>query len=98
MVTDRRLSSETKASSPGASTEAGGHVRELMEALTAVGNYLAVANRILAGETTPATERLGDVLDKSMGQYERAANAARQLHKLYVHGSGDDDGPPGFCR
>jgi hypothetical protein len=86
MVTDRHLSSETKASSPVASAEAGGFARELVEALTAVGNYLAVANRILAGETTPVTERVRDVLDKSMGQYERAANAARELHKLHVHG------------
>jgi hypothetical protein len=67
MATDRRLGPETKASSPPASTETGRLVRELVEALTAVGNYLAAANRILAGETMPAAEPLDDVLDKSTG-------------------------------
>jgi hypothetical protein len=96
MATDRRLGPETNVSSPRP-TKTGGPVRELVEALTAIGNYLAVANRILADGTTPATEPLGDVLDKSMGQYERAANAARQLNKLLrAMESGDDDGPPGF--
>jgi hypothetical protein len=97
MATDRRLGPETNVSSPRPTTKTGGPVRELVEALTAIGNYLAVANRILADGTTPATEPLSDVLDKSMGQYERAANAARQLNKLLrAMESGDDDGPPGF--
>jgi hypothetical protein len=90
MATDRRLGPETNVSSPRPTTKTGGPVRELVEALTAIGNYLAVANRILADGTTPATEPLG-------GQYERAANAARQLNKLLrAMESGDDDGPPGF--
>ena len=95
MATDRRLGPHSNESS-GANVETGRLVRELVEALMAVGNYLAVAN--LVGGTKSGPEHLADVLDKSMRQYERAANAARQLHKLYVHESGDDDGPPSFCR
>jgi hypothetical protein len=83
----------------GASTETGGPVRELVEALTAIGNYLAAADRILDGATTPVAERLSDVLGKSMAQYGRAANAARRLNKLLgAMESGDDDGPPGVPR
>src|SRR5436190_129940 len=96
MATDRRLGPETNVSSPRPTTETGGPVRELVEALTAIGNYLGVADRILAGGTTPATESLCHVLDKSMGQYERAANAARHLNKL-LRGmdSGRSAGPAG---
>ena len=47
MATDRRLDPETHVSSPRPTTKTGGPVRELVEALTAIGNYLAVANRIL---------------------------------------------------
>lgn len=103
MATDPLVRLEIKGFPLGASTETGGAVRELAEALTAIGNYLAVANRILAdgilaGGPTPPVERLGDVLDKSMGQYERAAKAARQLHRLTVCGGEDDDTPPGVRR
>ena len=97
MATDRGLGPDSNGSS-GTSVEIGGPVRELVEALTALGNYLAAANRILADGPTPPVERLGDVLDKSMGQHERAAKAARQLHRLTVHGSEDDDIPPGARR
>jgi hypothetical protein len=82
MTTDRGRGPDSNGSS-GTSVEIGGSVRELAEALTALGNYLAAANRILADGPTPPVERLGDVLEKSMGQYERAAKAARQLHRLY---------------
>ena len=98
MATDPLVRPEIKGFPLGASTETGGAVRELAEALTAIGNYLAAANRILAAGLTPPVERLGDVLDKSMGQYERAAKAARRLHRLTVCGSADDDTPPGVRR
>jgi hypothetical protein len=67
MATDPLVRPEIKGFPLGASTETGGAVRELAEALTAIGNYLAAANRILAAGPTPPVERLGDVLDKSMG-------------------------------
>jgi hypothetical protein len=99
MATDPRLGPQTKASPLGASTETGGPVRELTEALTAIGNYLAAADRILDGAATPVAERLRDAVDKSMAQYGRAANAARQLNRLLrAMESGDDDGPPGVPR
>ena len=97
MATDQRLGPETNPS-PHADPEIGGPVRELAEALTALGSYLVAAKGILADGPTAPVERLGDVLDKSMGQYERAAKAARQLHRLYVHGSEDDDTLPGVRR
>jgi hypothetical protein len=98
MATDSLVGPEIKGFPLDASTETGGPVRELAEALTAIGNYLAAASRILADGPTPPVERLGDVLDKSMGQYERAAKAARQLHRLTVCGGEDDDTPSGVRR
>ena len=98
MATDPLVGLEIKALPLGASTETGGPVRELVEALTAIGNYLAAAKRILADGPTPPVERLVGVLDKTMGQYERAAKAARQLHGLTVCGSEDNDTPPGVRR
>jgi len=98
MATDPLVGLEIKALPLGARTEASRPVRELVEALTAIGNYLAAVKRILADGPAPPAERLGDVLDKSMGQYERAAKAARRLHRLTVCGSEDDDTPPGVRR
>ena len=80
MATDRGLGPDSNESS-GTSVETGRLVRELVEALTAIGNYLDAINRMLAGETKPGPELLADVLDKTMAQYERAANVARQLQK-----------------
>ena len=97
MATDRGRDPDSKESS-GTSVKTGRPVRELVEALTAIGNYLGAINRILADGRTPEPELLA-VLDKSMSQYERAANAARRLHKLLrTMESGDDNGPPGFRR
>ena len=81
MATDRHLGPETDPSP--AANAVGTPVRELAEALTALGHYLAVANRILIEGTTPeAVEALREVLTNSMAQYERAVDAAHRLRKL----------------
>ena len=92
MATGRGLGPDSNESSG-----TGRHLREVVEALTAIGNYLGAINRMLADETKPGPELLADVLDKTMAQYERAANAARRLHLRAVDG-GDADGPPGVPR
>jgi hypothetical protein len=82
MSTDRHLDPET-TSSPHADAETGGPVRELGEALTALGHYLAAANRMpIEGIKPDTAEALREVLASSMVQYERAIDAARQLRKL----------------
>jgi hypothetical protein len=50
-------------------------VCELIEALTALGNYLAAAQHQFAGRQ----EALGEALRQSVGQYERAAECLRRL-------------------
>ena len=50
-------------------------VRELIEALTALGNYLAAAQHEFANQQ----EALGEALRQSVGQYERAAECLRRL-------------------
>ena len=50
-------------------------VRELIEALTALGNYLAAAQRAFANQQ----DALGEALRQSVGQYERAAECLRRL-------------------
>ena len=81
MATKQHLSPETTP--PHADTEIGRPERELAEALTALGHYLAAANRILIEGIKPeAAEALREALASSMVQYERAIDAARQLRKL----------------
>lgn len=65
--------------------------RDLAEALTALSHYLGVADRILVAGTKPEAELLRDILKKSMGQYERAADATRQLRELCVDDTGGND-------
>lgn len=55
-------------------------VHELTEALTALGNYLASANRL--NDSAPRSQRLGEALEKSLGQHERAVEATRRLRDL----------------
>jgi hypothetical protein len=62
--------------------------RELIDALTAVGNYLAAANRLFE---RGSQLRLGEVLAKGLGQSERASEATRRLRKLLNRGRVPDD-------
>jgi len=55
-------------------------VRELIEALTALGNYLAAAQHEFGGRQ----EALGEALRQSVGQYERAAECLRGLRDLVL--------------
>jgi hypothetical protein len=66
-------------------------VRELIEALTASGNYLTAANRIFGSEARPAQETLGEALEKSLAQFERASEAARRLRNLFLHKNATED-------
>lgn len=54
-------------------------LRETTEALTALGNYLAVVQREFENHPGLMQEVLGEALRKSLGQYERAAEAIRRL-------------------
>jgi len=66
--------------SPGAATVA--LVSELTEALTALGNYLASANRLFITGPLQGPQRLSEALQKSMSQHERAVEATRRLRAL----------------
>ena len=57
-------------------------VSELTEALTALGNYLASANKLAISSPLPRPQRLSEALQKSLGQHERAVEATRQLRAL----------------
>ena len=61
---------------------------ELIEALTALGNYLFAAQRQFENRR----EMLGEALRASLGQYERAAECLRGLRDLVLReGSNNDD-------
>jgi hypothetical protein len=62
-----------------ASTTAPLH--ELTEALTALGNFLASANK-MHESALPGARRLGETLEKSLRQHERAVEATRRLRDL----------------
>jgi len=57
-------------------------VSELTEALTALGNYLASANKLVISSALPGPQRLSEALEKSLGQHERAVEATRRLRAL----------------
>jgi len=54
---------------------------DLANALTALGNYLALATRIRLREAQSGPQRLDQVLEKSWAQHERAVWALRELQK-----------------
>ena len=57
-------------------------LRETTEALTALGNYLMAAHHEFEKHPGLMQEVLGEALRHSLGQYERAAEAIRRLHKI----------------
>ena len=56
-------------------------VSELTEALTALGNYLAAANKLVISPL-PEPQRLSEALQKSLCQHGRAVEAIRRLRAL----------------
>jgi hypothetical protein len=56
-------------------------LHELTEALTALGNFLASANK-MRDKTLPESRLLGEALQKSLHQHERAVEATRRLRDL----------------
>jgi hypothetical protein len=63
-------------------TPAATVVSELTEALTALGNYLASANKLVISSPLPGPQRLSEALQKSLDQHERAVEATRRLRAL----------------
>jgi hypothetical protein len=72
-----RIAPPPSEATPGATL-----VSELTEALTALGNYLASANKLVISSQLPGPQRLNEALQKSLGQHERAVEATRQLRAL----------------
>jgi hypothetical protein len=62
-------------------------LRELSEALTALGNYLEAAQH----QFERRQETFGEVLQASLGQYERAAECLRRLRHLIVRNSPESE-------
>ncbi len=54
-------------------------MHELTEALTATGNYLTAATRMLDANVDPPDVTLRDVLEKSLVQFSRSVEILRQL-------------------
>ena len=61
------------------SPEAVALTHELVEALTAIGNYLTAAAHIRRVEPCPPGDTLDEVLEKSLTQFTRAVEAVRRL-------------------
>jgi hypothetical protein len=90
MSTDRNIAGAEPSAER--SNEKIALVRELIEALTAVGNYLAAANRIVGGEPRLPQDSIGEALEKGVGQFERASEAVCRLHTLLLSESRTGDG------
>ena len=68
-------------------------LRELANALTALGNYLTAADRAFRSGTGSELECLGQLLGKAIPQHERAVHAVRDIAKLREHRGSDNDWP-----
>src|SRR5271168_2089384 len=64
--------------------EAAALLHELAEALTALGNYVEVSKRKIECQPALMPEGLGQAVEKSLGQYERAVVAVRRLRKILL--------------
>jgi len=71
-------------------------LHDVTEALTALGNYLAVAHRKFEEQPEPRQEGLGEALEKSLGQQERASEAVRRLNNILRREAAHNDDPGGF--
>ena len=66
----------------------------MTEALTALGNYLAVAQHEVE-KAWIMHEVLSEALRKSLGQFERAAESVRRLRQLLLPDHPNKDDRPG---
>jgi hypothetical protein len=57
-------------------------LHELLEALTALGNYLEALHHLLGTELASTGKTFSEVVGKGLAQMERASAAARQLGGL----------------
>ncbi len=55
---------------------------ELIEALTALGNYLAAVQREMENQPALKQEVFEEAIRKSVAQYDRASEAVRRLRAL----------------
>ena len=94
MATDRDIRGGGREPSKDDAEEGPVLVRELIEALTAAGNYLTAANNIFAAEPSPARNPLLEALQKSLAQLGRANEAARLLRDFFRRESATDDTDP----
>jgi phosphoglycerate-specific signal transduction histidine kinase len=67
-------------------------LHELIEALTALGNYLAAAQRDVENQRGV----LGEALQGSLSQYQRAAECIRRLRHLFLRDSRSNDDRQGI--
>jgi hypothetical protein len=76
-----------------ASSEAVALTHELIEALTATGNYLGAATRLLSLEAPPPGNAIREVFEKSLTQFTRAVDAVRHLQAAIGPGDRISDPP-----
>jgi hypothetical protein len=69
-------------SPPNRAAEKVALFHEMIEALTALGNYLGVIENKVKGQPGLGQEDLREILEKSAGQHSRACKAARRLRDL----------------
>jgi hypothetical protein len=94
VATDRDVSAGGRGPPNNQTEEAVALVSELIEALTAAGNYLTAANYIFGAERWSAHEPLGEALEKSLVQFERANEAVCRLRDFFRRQNATNhDGP-----
>jgi hypothetical protein len=90
VVTDRDRNNAGGGPSAGRADQTIALMHETREALTALGNYLAVVSLKFAEQRGQTQEGLAEALEKSLSQYQRAVGAVRRLGEL-LHRQGLSD-------
>lgn len=89
MGVTRAVGTEDRTNS--ATDEVAALTHELVEALTAIGNYLTVAHNMLAPESPLTAETCRDIVEKGLTQYARATVVARRLGEAIRRENREDD-------
>jgi hypothetical protein len=62
--------------------ETADQLKDLIEGLTALGNYLSAANHMASGRTSCTQQVLAETLEKAQAQYVRSASALARLRAV----------------
>lgn len=93
MTDDQETNNAGRAARPDGAARTAACARELTEALTALGSWLAAANLEVRGTPGLVGDKLRRTIQESIAQQRRAGSAVRELHELLRDAAGGGNEP-----